>query len=139
MNGAATASTSSCDRQVAGAIDTSRRWRVMTSVAANETDTTRDSPWPRRLGRPGPPTMTATPATAIAIAIHVRRLTGSPRNNPIAAARMGASAWKNSTFATDAWFSATRNEPEASATRTATAMPPRPIARNALERRRRAR
>jgi hypothetical protein len=75
--------------------------------------------------------MTATPATAIAIATQVRRLTGSPRNDPIAAARIGASAWKKRTFATDAWFSATRNEPEDNASNTTIATPPRPIARNA--------
>jgi hypothetical protein len=75
--------------------------------------------------------MTATPATAIPIASHVLRATGSPRNDPIAAARIGASAWKKSTFATEAWFSATRNEPEESASRTTIAIPPRPVARNA--------
>jgi hypothetical protein len=38
----------------------------------------------------GPPTMTLTPTTAIAIAIHVRRPTGSPMTVPSAAARMGS-------------------------------------------------
>jgi hypothetical protein len=75
--------------------------------------------------------MTATPATATAIAIHVRRAIGSPISVPSAAARIGARACMKSTFATDAWFRATRNDAEESASRATTATPPRPIARKA--------
>ena len=64
-------------------------------------DITSDSVRPTALGRPGPPTIRATPASATAIATHVRRATRSPIIVPKAAAMIGASACMNSTFATE--------------------------------------
>ena len=75
--------------------------------------------------------MSATPASAIAIASQVRRETGSPNSIPSAAARSGASACMKRMLATEAWFSATMNEPDEIAISAATTRPPRPTARNA--------
>ena len=74
---------------------------MITIVAANETDISSESPKPRALGRLGPPTITATPITATAIAIHVRRSTRSPITMPKTAASTGARPCRKSTFATD--------------------------------------
>ena len=125
------ASTTTCERHVAGAIETSRRCRVITSVPANDDVISTESPRPSALGRPGPPTINATPPRAIVIASHVRRDTASPSSIPSTAARSGASACMKRMFATDAWFSAIRNEPDEIAINAAIARPPRPIARNA--------
>ena len=52
-------------------------------------------PWP------GAPTITPTPASAITIAIHERRETGSPSiTQASSAATIGAAACRKSTFAT---------------------------------------
>src|SRR2546430_13623045 len=56
----------------------------------------------------GPPTISATPRTATAIAIQVRRATGSPSGVPNPAARIGAIACTNSTFATEVDRKSTR-------------------------------
>ena len=59
-----TRSTSTCDRHVAGAIDTSRRCRVITSVAGERRRHEEREPEAERAGRPGPPTISATPPIA---------------------------------------------------------------------------
>jgi hypothetical protein len=101
-NGAASTKTSTWDRHVAGAIETSRRWRVITSVAAKEADMRSERACPTAPAPPGPPTMIATPPSATPMAIQVRRATGSPSIVPSAAAMIGASACMKRTFATDA-------------------------------------
>src|SRR5262249_49046388 len=93
--------TSACERHVAGAIETSRWWRVITITAAKLTDMKSESAVPATPGWLGPPTIRPTPARATVMAIHVRRLTRSPRNVPSAAARTGEIAWKKRTFATE--------------------------------------
>src|SRR5581483_9870373 len=112
-NGAAPTSTITCERHIAGAIETSRRCRAITIMPANDAETKNESDWPSALAWPGPPAITAPPATATAIAAQVRRATGSPSSVPSAAAKIGARACQKSTFATDAWFSATKNAAEA--------------------------
>ena len=102
---------------------------MITIVAANETDISTESAKPRALGRLGPPTITATPATATAIASHVRRPTRSPTSIPKTAASTGARPCRKSTFATEVWFSAAMNEPDETAISAAIARPARPIAR----------
>jgi hypothetical protein len=116
---------------VAGAIDTSRLCLVITIVAANETVITSESARPPALGRVGPPTITPTPVSAIAIESQVRRITGSPTSIPSAAARSGASASMKRMFATLEWLSATMKVPDEIAISPAIASPPRPIALNA--------
>ena len=74
----------------------------ITSVPANDTVIRIDSPKPSACGRPGPPTISATPPIATAIATQVRRLTGSPTSIPNTAASTGASACMKRMFATDA-------------------------------------
>ena len=101
---------------------------MITSVPANDTVIRIDSPKPSACGRPGPPTISATPPIATAIASHVRRLTGSPTSIPKTAARTGASACMKRMFATEAWFNATMNEPDETAINAATASPARPTA-----------
>src|SRR4029079_9057845 len=85
-NGAAAQTTIIWDRQTAGIMDTSRRWRVITIATANANDISSDTPSPITSASPGVPNMMATPATAIAIAAHVRPVTGSrstpPPTNP---------------------------------------------------------
>src|SRR5712692_6348222 len=103
----------------------------MTSVAANEAVMRSDRAIPGRLGWPGPPTISPTPARATTMASQVRRETGSPNTVPSTAARIGASACMKRTLATDEWFSATMNEPEEIAISAAIASPPRPTDRNA--------
>ena len=75
---------------------------MITSVPANDTDMRSDSVNPSVLGRPGPPTISETPASATAIASQVRRATRSPIIVPSIAAMIGASACMKSTFATEA-------------------------------------
>src|SRR5581483_8767031 len=105
-------------------------WRAITIIPANDAETKKESAWPTALAWPGPPAITATPPTAIAIATQVRRETGSPSTVPSAAAKIGASACQKRTFATDAWFSATKNAADEAAAHTARPRPPKPIARN---------
>ena len=88
--------------------------------------------WPRIPWLDGPPIITATPPIATIMAIHVRRLTRSPRATPARiAAATGASAWRKRTFATVVSFSATMKLPEATAVMSAKTSPARPIERNA--------
>src|SRR3954447_20628188 len=129
-NGANATTRNSCDRHVAGSIDTSRRCRLITIETANASAISSDSPSPSRLPPPGPPTMSATPATATAIATPVRALTGSRSAiHASSAASTGAIAWMNSTCATVVWWSATMNDPDAVATHAANAIPARPTER----------
>ncbi len=131
-NGAKTAIRKSCERQVAGAIDTSRRRRVRMSETAKASAVRSDSASPVRLPPPGAPTMSVTPARATTMAIALRRLTGSPRNTrPSSAASTGAMARKNRTRATEVWLSAAMNPPDATAMQAATATPASPIERHA--------
>ena len=74
---------------------------MITITPANEIDMNSESENPARLGRLGPPTITATPAIATAIATQVRRETRSPSASPKTAASTGESPWRKSTFATD--------------------------------------
>ena len=81
---------------------------------------------------PGEPTMSATPRTATAIAIQLRRETLSPRAaQASSAATIGATACMKRTFATFAWLRATMKDPDATAVQTATPRPGSPIARTA--------
>ena len=79
----------------------------MTSVAANEVAISSESPGPSQLAPLGPPTITATPASATLIASHVWR-DRLAEQRPSAAAMTGASACTKRMFATGAWFSATK-------------------------------
>ena len=55
---------------------------MITSVPANDDVISTDSPRPSALGRPGPPTISATPPSAIVIASHVRRDTRLAEQHP---------------------------------------------------------
>jgi hypothetical protein len=88
----------------------------MTISTAKPSAITTASPLPSALPPPGEPTITPTPSSATSIATDVRRLTGSPSSaRPSSAASTGAIDWMKSTCATEAWFSATMNAPEATA------------------------
>jgi hypothetical protein len=126
------ASTRTCDKHVAGAIDTSALCRTTTIVVANVSMVITENRVPKSPGRVGAPAITAKPATATPIAIQVVRRTGSPARRPSSAAASGTSAWITRTFATEVSLSAVMNEPDATAMSTATASPGRPIARKAL-------
>ena len=67
-----------CARQVAGSIETSRRWRLMTIETANENAISSDRRSPTPPPSPGPPIITPTPASATAIA------TAGPRADRLA-------------------------------------------------------
>ena len=127
-NGANAASTSTCERQMAGAIEMSRRCRVITTATAKDSVITTESASPRPCAPPGPPTMIPTPTSATAIAAPVRRETDSrSAAQAMSAAAIGASACMKSTFATVVWLSATMKLPDATAVQSATATPARPI------------
>src|SRR6478735_1533674 len=131
-NGAATQTTITWDRQTAGIMDTSRRWRVITIATANANDISSETPSPITSASPGVPNMMATPETAITIAAHVRPVTGSrSTTQPSNAASTGEIAWVNSTCATVVWLRATMKLPEAIAVEAATPTPAMPIERNA--------
>jgi hypothetical protein len=119
-NGANATTRSSCATNVAGAIDTSRRCRAITIPMANANAIVRHRTLPVASPSPGPPIISATPATASPIAAAVRAVTGSLRRvRPSSAASTGAIACTNSTCATVVWLSATMNDPEATARHTA--------------------
>ena len=130
-NGAKTANTRTCDRHVAGAIDTSALRRVTTIVAAKPIIARKEKVMPARLGRDGAPAITAKPPAATPIAAQVLRRTGSPASRPSSAAVSGTSAWMTMTSATGASLSAVMNDPEETVISTATASPGRPMARKA--------
>src|SRR5215217_7539712 len=67
-----------CARQVAGAIETSWRQRVITIISAKASAATNERPSPARLPSPGARSINVTPASARAIAATVRRVIGSP-------------------------------------------------------------
>src|SRR5829696_8283006 len=75
--GRKTATRITCDRQVAGAMETSWRQRVITIMIAKASAARKESPSPARLPSPGAPSMSVTPARASAIARTVRRVIGS--------------------------------------------------------------
>ena len=126
--GANAATTITCDRQVAGAIDTSWRQRVITIIRANASTTTNARTSPARLPAPGSPSISVTPTRAMAIAATVRRVIGSPSvTQARSAASTGARARMNRTRATLVWLSAATKLAEAVATHSATAMPARPM------------
>ncbi len=117
---------------MAGAIDTSWRQRVITIISAKANAAVKASPSPARLPSPGAPSISATPASASAIATTVRRVMGSPSMTRASrAASTGATARMNSTRATLVWLSAAMKHDEAIATHSATAMPGSPTERNA--------
>ena len=121
-----------CERQVAGAIETSLRQRVITIIVAKASAARKERPSPARLPSPGAPSITATPVSASAIARTVRRVIGSPSvTRASTAASTGATARMNSTRATLVWLSAAMKLPEAVATHTATATPASPTDLNA--------
>ena len=100
-NGPTTATTSTCETNAAGASEMSERWRESTitianaAVIVNGNTTARVPPWTP------PPTISATPTSASAIATHVRRSTGSPiSSHASSAAIIGEAACQKSTFAT---------------------------------------
>ena len=130
-NGANAASTRSCERHVAGAIDTSDRCRATTIVAANVSMVISENTVPASPGRVGAPAITAKPATATPIAAQVRGRTGSPARRPSSAAASGTSAWMTRTLATEVSCSAVTNEPDETAISAAIASPGRPVARKA--------
>ena len=120
------------DRQTAGIMDTSRRWRVITIATANAKDISSETPSPITSALPGVPNMMATPASAITIAAHVRPVTASrSTTQPSNAASTGEIAWVNSTWATLVWLRAMMKLPEAIAVHTPTPTPAMPIERNA--------
>jgi hypothetical protein len=131
-NGRKAAIRISCERHVAGAIDTSWRQRVITIISANASAATNERPSPARLPSPGAPSMIVTPASASAIARTVRRVSGSPSvTRASSAASTGATARMKSTRATLVWFRAAMKAPDAVATHRATATPASPTERNA--------
>jgi drug/metabolite transporter (DMT)-like permease len=130
-NGANAASTRSCERHVAGAIDTSDRCRATTIVAANVSMVISENTVPASPGRVGAPAITAKPATATPIAAQVRGRTGSPARRPSSAAASGTSAWMTRTLATEVSCSAVTNEPDETAISAAIDNPGRPVARKA--------
>ena len=92
----------------------------------------------RLLLPPGAPTISTTPRSATTIARQARRVIASrSANQAIPAAPIGAAACMKKTFATVAWFSATMNDPDATAVHAATASPAAPIERSAWSVRRR--
>src|ERR687892_758405 len=56
------------ETQVAGAIETSWRQRVITIISANASAATNERPSPARLPSPGAPSISVTPTSASAIA-----------------------------------------------------------------------
>jgi hypothetical protein len=130
--GKKTATRITCERQVAGAIETSWRQRVITIISAKARATTNERPSPARLPSPGAPSISVTPPNARAIAATVRRVSGSPSvSRASSAASTGATARMNRTRATLVWFSAAMKLADAVATHSATAMPARPTDLNA--------
>ena len=130
-NGPAAASTSSWERQIAGAMEMSRRWRVITTASAKARVISTESPTPSPKLAPGPPTIRPTPPSAMTIATAVLFDTDScSAAHPISAAAIGATACMKSTFATVVWLSATMNDPDATAVQTATTSSARPISVN---------
>ena len=102
-NGATTTTTSACEAQVAGIIETSRRYRVITITIANENVITIGSADGQRAGveRADDHRPDADRGHA-AIAIQVRREIRSDRiAQPSSAAIIGADACRKRTFATD--------------------------------------
>ena len=101
VNGATATTTRNCERQIAGAIDTSRRCRVMTMVTAKASVIKSETPTPSAPPLPGPPTINATPNRATPMATSAR-----PVIDPASAiqasraANMGAAACMKRTFAT---------------------------------------
>ena len=131
-NGRNTTSTRSCERQRAGAIEMSRRWRVMTRPRAKEREVSAERPRPRPCEPPGPPTIRPTPASATTMARAIRPETASCRAaQAINAAAMGETACMKSTFATVVWLRPTMKAADAVAHATATAIPVGPIEENA--------
>ena len=117
---------------MAGAIETSWRQRVMTIITANASAATNERPSPARLPSPGAPSISATPASASAIARTVRRVIGSPSvTRASSAANTGATARMNRTRATLVWLSAAMKLADAVATHSATATPATPTDLNA--------
>ena len=107
---------------MAGAIEMSRRWRVITTPSANANIMTTESTRPSPCAPPGPPTMRPTPTNATAIATTVRReIDSRSATQAISAAAIGDAACMKSTLATVVWLSATMKQPEARAVRAATA------------------
>ena len=100
-NGPATSTTSSCERQIAGTIEMSRRCRVITMATAKATIITNEAPTPSRPPLPGPPTIRPTPRSAIPIATPALAVIGSPSAiQASSAATIGDAACMKSTFAT---------------------------------------
>ena len=86
---------------MAGAIDTSWRQRVITTITAKASAARNARPSPAGLPSLGAPSISATPASASAIAATVRRVIGSPSvTRASRAASTGATARMNSTRAT---------------------------------------
>ena len=130
--GATTRTTSSWERQIAGAIEMSRRCRVITMLPAKANVIRSEKPMPSVPPLPGPPTMRPTPSSAIAIATAARRVIRSRRTiQARSAAAIGETACRKSTLATVEWLRATMNEPDANAVVTATPRPATPIVRKA--------
>ena len=116
-----------CERQMAGAIEMSRRWRVITTPSANANIITTESTRPSPCAPPGPPTMRPTPTRATAMATTVRReIDSRSATQAISAAAIGDAACMKRTLATVVWLSATMKQPEARAVRAATASEARP-------------
>ncbi len=131
-NGATTTTTSTWDRQMAGAMEMSRRWRVITTASAKDSVITTERASPRPCAPPGPPTIRPTPASATTIATAVRRETCSLNpTQAISAAAIGERACMNRTLATVVWLRATMNVLDATAVSAATASSARPIVRKA--------
>ena len=117
---------------MAGAIETSWRQRVITTITAKASAVTNASASPFRLPSPGAPSISAIPPIASASVHTVRREIGSPSvTRASSAASTGETARMNSTRATLVWLSATMKPAEATATQTATATPASPTERNA--------
>ena len=108
----------------------------MTSASANASAISSASASPARSPPPGAPSISVTPASAIASASAVRRPIGSPSSTRASsAASTGEIAWTNSTRATVVWFSAAMNAPEAVARQSARPTPAIPIERQASRKR----
>ncbi len=132
-NGANATTTITCDRQMAGPMEMSRRCRVITRAPANDSVITSERPRPAPAPPPGPPIITPTPASATTIATPVLRDTDSrSTTQAIRAAAIGESACRKMTFATVAWLRATMKVAEAIAVNPATASSASPIERNGL-------
>lgn len=112
-----------CERHTAGAIETSRLCRVMTMPAEKASAITSAAPSPSALPLPGAPTITPTPTAATIIDSQARRVTPRRSQTTRSAGPTGATACMKKTLATVAWFSATRNAPDATAVQTATQTP----------------